>query len=388
MSLVSFPTFIGRPTGDRRSIHFVGGMVLLLLGSLLWPDPAQADLPWKKKKRERERQEMLAQRVAFQGSGEWQGFFKDEEGHPYAMQFPVEKNSDEDWMTLEFTEYKGNKSRVAVWKVENKVQAQAKSDTLEVGLLRYQQNASTTPIQGIEEMLTSSLYNTNRFDVIERKQIEALMVEQDFGDSGRVTDESAAHIGRLLGAEFMLFTTINEWTPKKKSRGTVGSRRSVAEVAISLRVVDAETARVAFAGTFRATATNRSMHVPFFRKRDVAPVNYAMASCINKAIYKFASNIKVKAWKGAVVAVNGDLVTLNGGENRGVVVGDVYRAVQKGEELIDPEDGTSLGFQQEIIGTLKVTSVQERTSSAVVLEGCEGLKRGDFVEKSEEKSGV
>ncbi|MEM1182137.1 MAG: CsgG/HfaB family protein [Acidobacteriota bacterium] len=361
--------------------------VLYSMAILLMATSASADWPWKKKKeRERARQEAIAQRVAFEDTAEWEGFFKDEDGHPYRMEKPVEKNSDEDWMTLEFTEYVGNKSRVAIWKVENRVNPQAEEESIEYRGLRFRSKASTAPLQGIEEIITSSLYNTNRFDVIERKQVEAILAEQDFGASDRVSDESAARIGRLLGAEYMLFTSINEWTPKKRTRGTAGFRESVAEVALSLRVVHAETAKVEFAGTFRANSSNRSIRVPFFRKSDVAPVNYAMAACVNKAIYRFATGIKVRAWKGAVADVSGDLVTLNGGENRGVEIGQTYRAIRKGKELIDPETGVSLGFRQEIIGTLKVTEVDELWSTAIILEGCEGLKAGDYVEETESRS--
>ncbi len=55
-------------------------------------------------------------------------------------------------------------------------------------------------------------------------------------------------------------------------------------------------------------------------------------------------------------------------------------AYSKGEELIDPNTGASLGTDDEVIGSLQITSVRENISKAAVIEGCRGLKVGDRVE--------
>ncbi|MCH7667512.1 MAG: hypothetical protein IH936_16490, partial [Acidobacteria bacterium] len=57
-------------------------------------------------------------------------------------------------------------------------------------------------------------------------------------------------------------------------------------------------------------------------------------------------------------------------------------ALSTGEELIDPETCLNLGSESEVIGTLRITQVNERFSIARVIEGCEGLTSGDRVELS------
>ena len=367
--------------GRRGRWTAVGLAVALVLGTIT--APAAEALPKSKKKKAAE---AAAKKTPFQDSGKWEGYVKDEQGHRYHLLKPIERNSDEDWMTLEFTDFTGNRSRIAVWKVIDKIGMHSTETSHSLGFWQMVYRTSVAPLQAIEDMLTSSIFNTNRFDVIERKQLETVLAEQDFGESERVTIQSAAQIGRNLGADYILFTSINEWTPKKKTRGSPGVGKSIAEVALSLRVVDTETAEVSFADTFRATSRNRSIRLPFFGQQDISPVNYALAACLNKASYAIANSLKVRPWRGAVVDVTGDLVILNGGENRGVSKGQVFRAVRKGKEMIDPESGKSLGYRQEVIGSLKVTTVDPLMATAVITEGCKGLKVGDFVRPEEDSS--
>ena len=369
-----------RSCRSRAKWISLGLALCLAWGSAV--SPAHA-LPKSKKKKAAE---AAANRVPFQDSGEWEGFFKDEEGYPYELLTPIERNTDDDWMTLEFTEFTGNRSRIAIWRVADKIGMHTTEGHNGFAFWQYVYRSSVAPLQAIEDMLTSSIFNTNRFEVVERKDIETVLAEQDFGATERVTVQSAAQIGRTLGADYILFSSINEWTPKKKKRGIPGIGKSIAEVALSIRVVDTETAEVAFAGTFRGTSRNRSIRLPFFGQQDISPVNYALTACLNKAVYEFATDIKVRPWRGAVVDISGDLVILNGGENRGVTKGQIFRAVRKGKEMIDPESGKSLGYRQEVIGTLKVTTVDPLMATAVITEGCKGLKVGDFV-RPEEGSG-
>ncbi|NLB12727.1 MAG: hypothetical protein GX826_01730, partial [Gammaproteobacteria bacterium] len=61
-----------------------------------------------------------------------------------------------------------------------------------------------------------------------------------------------------------------------------------------------------------------------------------------------------------------------------VQVGDRLSLMSKGEALIDPETGISLGSQETEIGSVEVTSVQDRFSIAR-LTGGKLPKTGDIV---------
>jgi curli biogenesis system outer membrane secretion channel CsgG len=90
----------------------------------------------------------------------------------------------------------GPKARIAVTRFENK---SAKGGG-EIGT-------------GMSEMLANALFATNRFIVLEREAIGDVLVEQDFGASGRVKQETAPSIGEIEGAEILVMGTITEFEP-------------------------------------------------------------------------------------------------------------------------------------------------------------------------------
>lgn len=354
----------------KRTLGWVA-MASLLLTSL----PASA-APWNKKKREKERQEIEASREPYHPSGEWEAYFRDGNGDEYAVKQPIEKNEEIDWMFLHFTEWKGVRPVLAVMAVENAVGHTTSSSFL----LGWGTRIEGIDMGPVEELVTSSIFGTDRFDLVEREEILGVLSEQDFGNTDRVSLESAAKIGRLLGADYMLFTAINEWTEGKTAMSVVVKSKSTAEVAMSFKMIDTDTARVAFAGTYRAQTGEWALHVPFFGISESSPINYALSACINKAAYHLATALPNRPWQGRVAAVNGDLVTINGGENRGLTVGQVFSILTVGKDVVDPESGEVLGQQSKVIGSVQVTSVEEKFSTAVILEGCKGIKVSDRAE--------
>jgi TolB-like protein len=57
---------------------------------------------------------------------------------------------------------------------------------------------------GFQQMLTTELSQNNAFRVVERGQIKALLAEQDLGAAGRVDANTAAKIGKLVGAKYVV----------------------------------------------------------------------------------------------------------------------------------------------------------------------------------------
>ncbi len=124
---------------------------------------------------------------------------------------------------------------------------------------------------GMADMLATSLFNTNRFIVLERQGVQAVLQEQNLGASGRVSPETAAQIGKIEGAELLVMGAVTEFEPGTSggggglggSGGTAtrifgaiagGFRES--HLAIDLRLVDARTSRIVSATSVEGTATD------------------------------------------------------------------------------------------------------------------------------------
>ena len=60
------------------------------------------------------------------------------------------------------------------------------------------------------EMLSTALFRTGQFDLVERKEIERVFQEQKFQLSGMVDPATAVEIGKILGAQAIITGAITK----------------------------------------------------------------------------------------------------------------------------------------------------------------------------------
>ncbi len=64
---------------------------------------------------------------------------------------------------------------------------------------------------GLQRTLMTELARNPAMRVVERSQLNALIAEQDLGAGGRVDPETAARVGRIVGAKFMVLGGFVDW---------------------------------------------------------------------------------------------------------------------------------------------------------------------------------
>ena len=149
--------------------------------------------------------------------------------------------------------YNGPKARIAVSRFKNK--AGGGWWTTGIG-------------DGMADQLTTALFNTNRFIVLERQALKDVLSEQDLGASGRVRSDTAAAIGEIEGAELLVVAAVTEFQADSSGGGGSlsgsvsdifgavlgGFKRS--HLAIDLRIIDSRTSRILAATSVEGEATD------------------------------------------------------------------------------------------------------------------------------------
>jgi len=111
-------------------------------------------------------------------------------------------------------------------------------------------------------MLASELASSGEFRVVERSKLEKVLQEQDLGASGRVRRRTAAKIGRITGAQYLVFATITAYEESVKGTGggisigpiSIGGKKEDAYVSVDLRVVDSTTSEIVLSRAIEAHA--------------------------------------------------------------------------------------------------------------------------------------
>lgn len=264
--------------------------------------------------------------------------------------------------------------------------------------------------RGLTEMLTTSLAKAGRFTVLERAQLDKVLAEQQFGQSGAVTPESAAKVGRLLGAQVLVFGDITEFAYSGTSTGGKASilgkvagdamggmvnefagsalptgvtgavQRITAKVAIDLRLVDASTGQVLQSVKGRGSASTTGVAADF-QQQDRAisagatvqtPLGRASRGAIDDAVRQLAQRLGRLPWEGRIADVRGGQIYVNAGADAGVTVGLELDVFSPEGDVVDPATGEVLGANDEKSGTIRVVKVNPRFSIATAVGG------GDF----------
>ncbi len=197
----------------------------------------------------------------------------------------------------------GPKKRVAIKRFDNKTS--------------YNSQGQGNIGNGMLEMLTTAMVNTNRFIVLERQDMNDVMEEQNFGASGRVKGKTAAKIGEVEGAELLIYGTVTDYMADQSGAqagvgqnsgmqigsmfgslgmavgaivgGVAGSASAQkAHVAIDLRIVDAHTGRVVSATSIEGSPKDIGGSIqigPFGGSAATkTPIGMAIRDCIYNAV--------------------------------------------------------------------------------------------------------
>jgi curli biogenesis system outer membrane secretion channel CsgG len=261
---------------------------------------------------------------------------------------------------------------------------------------------------GVADMMTTALVKANRFRVIEREKVDAVLAEQDLGKSGRVDPATAAKIGKVLGADYLLLGRVTEFSVETKggSVGRIGRgdlrdlslSRSTADVKLDGRLVDSTSAEIVFAftGSGHDSRANVGIAVQdigrlsfgsaeFFRtilgvatRQAVDSAVAQLAAGADQAIYRPPDLSQIN---GYVVYMEGPRIMTNLGARYGVKVGDRFQILRRGQEIRDPDTGELLTVITQPVGVLRIESVQDKVSTGCLVEPAGELKVqiGDMV---------
>ncbi|MGI6477936.1 MAG: CsgG/HfaB family protein [Salinivirgaceae bacterium] len=113
--------------------------------------------------------------------------------------------------------------------------------------------------------LTSKLFESKSFDVLDRQNLNKILKEQELGQSGLVDEETAAELGKIIGSAVMVFGRIQAdkyeeklsksepWTTDKGEKMQTFYREGTHTFIVNLKLIDIVTAKVLAVKTIDGT---------------------------------------------------------------------------------------------------------------------------------------
>ncbi len=303
----------------------------------------------------------------------------------------IEGLSAEDLLNLEWGQYSGRRAAVGVLPVEN-------NTSLASFFVNSGGDAQTSvPVNGIEAIITDSLNRTGRFRLVEREQtaLQGVLQEQDLSASGRVSQASGAQTGNILGAEYLVQVVVTDYQADTSGRDVnVGGllrdrvpalaglnvKKTKSRVGMNVRLVDAETSEIIFTKQIESTISESGLDfggvaavndlglAGFLSNFSKIPIGQATIAGVNEAVYELVKQVGAQPTEGSVVTASPAQIVINLGASA-TEVGERFQVLAKGEDLVDPDTGLSLGSIETAVGEVEIVSVQEKFSVARSVSG-------------------
>lgn len=267
-------------------------------------------------------------------------------------------------------QYKYEKPRIAVLEFENKAS------------LSTQWKLS----EGMRDMLVDALVKTDRYVVLTRNELGAVISELEIQSDPRFRREGKLEKGKLKNVQYLIKGAVTDFTPNAKggalrafgSTFGIGGSGSVAVVSVTMYVIDVETGEIVASKTMDGSASSGSVEAggeyknialggkAFFR----TPLGKATQEVMDQCLVYISDAIASTTWNPAVVKVEADRIYISGGKDRKIPLGSEWSAYVEGEKLIDPQTGDELGKTPgHLSGRLRIVDVQDKFSIAEAVDG-------------------
>jgi hypothetical protein len=229
---------------------------------------------------------------------------------------------------------------------------------------------------GYTSYLTDALVNARKFDMLEREDLKTVLKELDFGETDLVDLQKVQKIGNMVGADYIVIPEIRylETSVEAKSVPYVGTKQTAVtcKLATSVRTVDVASGKIISSNISETESKARQ------REEDAAKQRLAivdiMASTMKESALKEAANLVDVAYPIKIMSVTGDSVMLNRGKGA-ILEGEMLNVYAAGEMMIDPDTKDNLGYNEALVGKIKVTAVNNKTSQAAIVEKSDEIKK-------------
>lgn len=280
---------------------------------------------------------------------------------------------------------------------------QAQKKTLGIGavevtpsLLRSASNSGSGNVlsrisQSMDGELIDKMHNTRKFDVFARSDLDQILKEQEFANSGNVdiADQNTAKVFEIAGIQYLLTTQITDFqdhmeTAYFETLDETINKRTIRLGAVA-KIYDTTTGKLLESASFQIDTGGHEG-----RERYIVDSSGTLSDqFIQQLGMEMAENIANRVvealYPARVIGLTSDRVTINRGDGTRVAVGQIWEVFALGEEMIDPDTGESLGNEETSIGQIRITRVTPKTSQAEILENY-GIEKLQVVRLLKESS--
>ena len=239
---------------------------------------------------------------------------------------------------------------------------------------------------GMADVLVDKLVATKRYHVVERPDIDSVIREIKFQQSGATRSQGRTAAGRIKNVQYLVKGVVTDFGHVSTHGGffsgggwDIFGTAARAVMGVTVQVIDVESGEVICSQSINESVRAKDLEVKaayrgvafggksFYR----TPLGKATGKVIGKAVRRIGKTIANRPWapKVAQITPEGQAV-INGGRNHKFLVGMEFDVMKPGAPVIDPDTGDMLGRHPGTpLGRVRIFRVERRYSVAEMVNG-------------------
>ena len=224
--------------------------------------------------------------------------------------------------------------------------------------------------EALNGLLVNALNGTGKFEIKARQNLDVLMEENAL--TGNAVDLQS------LGSDYAVAPKIDDFQDfvERASFGGIGAVVEKRKITLGTTIVitDNKTGSVLTTASFQLD--NKDMEDMINSSRNAMESDRLIRQIAETMANTMANRVVDVLNPAVIVSFRPPLVTINRGDGTGIAIGQKWEVFAKGEELIDPDTGISLGFEEFPVGMIEITRVNPSTSMGKIVGDDYGIEKG------------
>lgn len=241
--------------------------------------------------------------------------------------------------------------------------------------------------QVAREAFLRTLRKTDEFVIVSNNDFPKDVVT--YLKNGEYDLEAMGKIGGSMGLAGILEGKVLDIKAKRigDEVGLVREVRAKITATVQLRMVNTKNGSIVLNETRTAdveSSTTRVAERSFsdrYLEEDPKLIEAVVVEAFKSTVPKITQAVEKLSWEGRVALVKGDRIYLNAGRLSGIMIGDILKVSEDGEDVYDPENGGLIGkVPGRLKGTVEVVSYFGKDGAIGIVHSGSGFRENDRIE--------
>lgn len=249
------------------------------------------------------------------------------------------------------------------------------NNLLRLGVVKFFSRAegvTDKQAEAIGDIFTRMLANSKAMIIVERDRIDEIANEHKLTQAGRFEDDAVIQLGKLMSCQYMLLGAVTNL--ERKTRETdlwlISEKHQEVTATIDVRIVDVATSKIILSFSESGSSSQKGSGFNFYgvqtNNNNFSGIEIpAIAEAVLRSVFYIREALAGEYVQ--VIDIAKKEITINAGENWGIITGNLFRVYSEGKEMFNV-DGSSMGKKLTLLAVVKITEVQRELSTAQVIK--------------------